>query len=73
MSDLTERVISACQILKSKDAEFYAPVIRLLMATEQQERRGTRKGKRVVMLANVKGKSGKFFIDSDFLKGDSNE
>jgi len=41
----TKLVIEAAQVLKHKDAEKFAPVIRLLLATEQKQRHKPRENK----------------------------
>ena len=47
---LTDLIVEAAEVLKAKDAERYAPVIRWMLALEKDERktRGQRKRKQVL-------------------------
>ena len=67
----TDLIVEAVQVLKAKDAERYAPVIRWMLAREQDERetRGQRKRKQV--LYSTRGK--KIELYSDVVKRLQNE
>lgn len=66
MSDTPSRDRISQAAILVRNAGF-PDVCKWMLAKDQRAAKGTRKGKRVVLLAHVKGKSGKFFIDSDFL------